>query len=409
MIDIHDCFESKQQCVGCAACEQICPVNAITMKKDREGFIYPFVEKTSCVNCNTCESVCPVLRAEKEKAKPVITYAAWNRNEIERLNSSSGGIFSMLARYILQNDGVVFGAAFSEDHYSINHIYIEKEEELNRIQQSKYVQSSIGINKTYRNVKCFLREGRLVLFSGTPCQVEGLIRYLDEYFPNLYTVDVICHGVPSPLIWEKYLKRLEAKVGSTTKEVSFRNKEKGWNDYSLKMTFANGKQYRELAGDDPYLRCFMLNYSLRPSCYTCHFKKENRSADITLGDFWGVEIVFPSMSDGKGCSLVILHSQKGKELWSRIEDATENNLTSLAQASRFNPNFYRSEVMPKRREAFFKDCLSAKNIEKAMYKYIKYASSDRYGLARNIKRGIRQFIDNDKVERIKRIAGRFKR
>ena len=206
-----------EKCCGCSACMQACPKKCIIMKIDLEGFWYPKIKKSLCIDCHYCEKVCPVLHLLKKTDKTPVAYAAYSNEEYKRLNSSSGGIFTHLAEYILGEKGVVFGASFNEDYKSVKHILVENENDLGKLRGSKYLQSDI--NETYKIAKEKLDSGCLVLFTGTPCQIEGLICFLQKDYENLLLVDVVCHGVPSPKIWRDYLK----KFGDSIKKVSFRD------------------------------------------------------------------------------------------------------------------------------------------------------------------------------------------
>lgn len=309
MIIIRD----KVNCCGCGACLQACPQACISMQVDEEGFQYPHVDIGSCIECGLCEKVCPFLTVTAKK--PTLhTYAAVNPNELERTNSSSGGLFTMLMRETINNGGVVYGAAFDEE-WNVHHTSIETLENITLLQGSKYVQSYIG--DCYITAKEYLKQGRRVLFSGTACQIAGLKRYLRKDYDNLLTVDVVCHGVPSPLIWKEYLGTLLKK--SSISCVSFRDKCTGWVDYSLTVKFKDGRRYSRMHHEDLYMQGFLQNIYLRPSCHNCQVKGGRSSSDITLGDFWGVGHVLPDFSDDKGVSMVLANTKKGKAILDTIK------------------------------------------------------------------------------------------
>lgn len=306
----NDKLVSKQECCGCGACYSICPKNAISMKYDEEGFEYPVIDDKICVNCNSCSKVCPVQNHVCESEFKVQAFAAYNLKEEQRLQSSSGGIFPLIAEYFLQNGGVVYGAAFT-DNFEVEHIGITRMSELKRLQGSKYVQSRLG--RIFLDVKDALLDNKIVLFSGTPCQVEGLKSFLIKDYNNLYTIDLVCHGVPSPKIWQRYLNE-EYGIDSIT-AINFRDKKNGWANYDLHIS-TNVESSHEpnpiAIYKEDYLRGFLKELYLRPSCHKCSFKKIHHVSDITLGDLWGNKTICPEFADdNKGISAVFVQSKKG--------------------------------------------------------------------------------------------------
>lgn len=359
---------NKKDCCGCFACDNICPKSCIEMLCDNEGFLYPKVDKDKCVDCGLCEKVCPIINKPEIAENKQTALAVINKDENIRFNSSSGGVFSLLASNIIENGGVVFGAALSEDCKSVSHIPVQTLQELEALRGSKYVQSKIG--NTYSQVKAFLENGKEVLFSGTPCQVSGLYTFLNKEYENLVTCDFVCHGVPSPLVWEKYVEFREEKSSSETSKVFFRNKKNGWKTYSMQFEFKNGVRYAQKNIVDLYLRGFVADLYLRPSCYDCKFKGTNRPSDITLADFWGVENVCPEMYDNKGTSLLILNSDKGEKLFGLISNSTVNKEVDLNTAISFNSAAIKSVSIPKKREDFFVD-LNNIPVKRVFGKYCK--------------------------------------
>jgi len=320
-------------CSGCRTCELLCPYNAIEMKEDARGFIYPNINKEKCIKCGLCVKRCPINNKEEEVDK--VAYAAYNKDEEERLKSSSGGIFSILARYILEKNGVVFGAAFDTE-FNVRHICISRLEDIMLLRGSKYVQSDIG--DSYKNAKKYLEEGKLVYFSGTPCQIEGLKAYISKEYTNLYTQDVICHGVPSPKVWKTYLKSKKKDIYG----VNFRAKEKNtWGDFDLKVEYKNSKEYINHEKDE-YMKLFLNNHILRESCYQCKFKKKNRASDFTLADFWGINNIDKSMNDEKGTSLIILNSDKAKRLIQEVSNQIVKKEVNLDDAIKYNLSMIKS-------------------------------------------------------------------
>lgn len=354
-----------KECTGCYACYNVCPQNAITMDEDNYGFQYPTINKEKCINCGLCEKICPVLHKEKVNNQPK-AYACINKNENIRKQSSSGGIFTLLAEKILDLGGVVFGAQFDED-FNVIHSYVENKEDLYKFRGSKYVQSQIGAS--FKKVRQFLNEGRCVLFTGTPCQIEGLYSYLSKEYEKLYTQDIICHGIPSPKVWRKYIKSIEDAKKYKLTNANLRNKTTGWLTYSFKYQLENKKIYTEYSFENKYMQLFLKSIILRESCYNCHFKSKNRKSDITLADFWGIQNVVPKMFDNKGTSLVIVNSQKGNELFNKIKQDIKYIENDFEESIKYNPSMTKSTERPKSREEFFEK-LENEDLETLAEKYV---------------------------------------
>ena len=365
--------EKVENCSGCHACFSSCPKEAISMLANNEGFLLPVIDKKKCVDCGVCEKVCPALNPIKGEsvgnlAENTTAYAAINLNEKIRMESSSGGVFTALSEYVISQEGIVFGAKFDRD-FLVVHSYTNNIEDLEEFRGSKYVQSKIGTS--YKDCKTFLEQGRKVLFSGTPCQIQGLKKYLRKEYSNLLTVDFICHGVPSPFLWQKYIDYRLLKAHARRGEISktaFRRKINGWKQYSLLFTFANNSEYCASLYKDPYLQIFLKDIALRKSCYECASRGLERPSDITLADFWGIQNVIPRMDDDKGTSLVLLHSSQGRELWSIIEKGLSVKQVSLDCVVKNNRSVVFSPIMPKRRSVFYKD-LSNKKFSSVVRKY----------------------------------------
>lgn len=300
---------SIDECTGCGACASVCNKGCITMKIGSNGFYYPFIDKNSCVNCGVCSSKCHILNnIEKPKAEKKY-YCGWDISEDKRHEGSSGGAFGALAESVIKRGGVVFGAAFSSDTKNLSHLSTE-DIPLRFLKKSKYLESNMGY--TIRRIWQILKDGREVLFCGTPCQVYGVRRVLGYSCDNLILCDFLCHGVPSQKRFQLYLSELESRYKSPVKNIGFRTKKYGWKTYCIVVDFENGSQYAKLAIEDPYYKDFFSNTNIRPSCYSCNRVSES-VADITLGDFWtarkcGIK------DDDTGVSMMVCNTPKGINL-----------------------------------------------------------------------------------------------
>ncbi|MFW5650238.1 MAG: Coenzyme F420 hydrogenase/dehydrogenase, beta subunit C-terminal domain [Acetivibrio ethanolgignens] len=304
-------------CTGCGACKAVCPTKAIEMRQGREGFLFPEIKKELCIHCGKCDETCPLYKKSKENVsfgKKI--FAAWSLDTTIRWNSTSGGIFSELAKSILKEQGCIVGVAYQDDFQPV-YQGIEKEEELYRLRQSKYVEA--GTENEFLVVKEWLKQGRKVLFVGTPCKIAGLKSILGEEAQQLYTCDFICRGNNAPYAYKKYLESLENQYGSKIQKIWFKNKKDGWNHFGTQIDFENGAQYFANRYEDSYMRGYLKhNLYLRDSCTNCNFKNQNRYADITLADFWGIQIPEELTEVEKGVSMISLNSEKGEQLWNRI-------------------------------------------------------------------------------------------
>ena len=300
-------ISNKSQCCGCSACAQICPMHVIQMNADSEGFLYPEVDRDRCIACDRCNEVCPIEISKKNEALDngcmPKAFGGWHRDEKIRYDSSSGGAFSLFAIAIIKKGGKVFGCTLDEKMKAI-HIGIDNIDELSLLRGSKYVQSDI--NDVYREVKDIVKQGRLVLFVGTPCQAAGLSTYMgSKEISNLYIVDFICHGVPSPQVFADYVSSEQRKMGSKLIKFRFRNKDRGWSQTGFQLgtylEYADGRYVRKYpALKDNFMNAFLDDVCLRPSCYECNFKCLPKGyTDFTIADFWGVEKVNSRLNDNK--------------------------------------------------------------------------------------------------------------
>lgn len=310
----------KFECCGCSACDNICPVDCINMEIDSEGFWYPKVDTLKCINCKKCIKVCPALTKPltKDALENANVIAAYSKDEEIRINSTSGGIFSEIAKFILKNEGKVFGARYNEKKL-VEHYKIDELSQIEILRQSKYLQSDIL--KTFKEAKQELNKGNKVLFAGTPCHIAALKNFLAKDYENLITVDFLCRGVISPGVYKQYLKSLEKKYQSKIKKVIFKNKTYGWHRFSTKVIFENGEEYIKDRYTDSYMRGYLEgNLYLRPSCYECQYKTLPRYSDITLGDFWGIEKLKKYLDQDKGTSIFMINTEKGKNIFEQIKE-----------------------------------------------------------------------------------------
>lgn len=326
---------------------QVCPKQCISFHEDEEGFYYPQVG-ASCINCGLCNRVCPVQNQSAERT-PLKVYAALNADQNESLNSSSGGIFIMLAKRVLEKRGVVFGAKW-DGAERVVHGYADDYDGVRAFQGSKYLQSYIG--KAYRDAELFLKQGRLVLFSGTPCQIAGLRLYLRKDYEHLLTVDVVCHGTPSPMIWRDWIRAKFSKVDEIT-SIQHRSKRRGWSDYGLEVRLGK-RTFWQYCGNNGFFRLFYSNLSLRPSCYDCPVKCGKSHSDITLGDLWGIHSIAPALNDDKGASSILVNTVKGAQA---IDGLGLVNKISVRydQVVRHNPSICKPSDQPVDRGDFFSE------------------------------------------------------
>lgn len=328
------------------------------MRPDEEGFLRPQVDAAKCVGCHRCEQVCPVLHPGEPDMSPT-AYAAYSKDEELRFQSSSGGLFTELAKPIIAADGVVFGCVWERPQLVAIHAKAETMDDLAAIRGSKYVQSDL--RDTFREAKAALLAGRQVLFSGTPCQIAGLNAYLGRRYAKLLTVEVICHGAPSPAVFEAYKELISKRFKKSPVSISFRNKYYSWRRFSLVSAFADTSENREDLYTNPYMQAFLSNLCLRASCYRCSAREGKSGSDLTIADFWGIEQVCPELDDNRGTSLVMVHSARGREAWQQVRGKLTFCKVTLDAATEENSCYCHSVPLPKGRDYFMRRYQKTRN------------------------------------------------
>lgn len=386
-------------CTGCYACVNTCPKDCIQMEDSSEGFWFPKIDSTKCVGCDLCEKACPVLTEIpiRKTADDVKVYALIHKDEDIRKVSSSGGAFSAIAEYVLEQGGVVFGAAFDEN-FDVHHIAVEAPEDMYKLRGSKYVQSRIA--DTYRQAKEYLKAGRLVFFTGTACQTSGLIGYLGRDYDNLITQDLICHGVPSPMAWKKYLKFREQLERSKVRHIFFRDKTYGWHDWHISVQFQDGTEYSQNQREDMMICSFLRGKCSRECCYDCKFKQKYRLADFTLADYWGIEKIAPELDDDRGISSCYSNSEKARRILEAIQDRVFLKEMDLETAVMHNLAMVESETMRKDRADFLQD-LRRNSFDMVFGKYV-----EEFSTGTKIRWTLRRWMGSRRYEAVLRKLGR---
>lgn len=348
MIEIKD----KKDCCGCWACKTVCPVQCITLPEDEEGFRYPKVDEDKCINCHLCEKVCPIIHAETDKPNDKQrAFLLQHRDKRVLQESASGGAFTAIASYVIKKGGVVFGAAYT-DKFVVAHQFVDRIEDLWKFRNSKYVQSEM--RDAYAECKDFLKQGRMVCFSGVPCQLEGLLRYLRKPYDNLITVDVLCHSITSPKIFRMYVADKERKFGSDINNIMFRDKTPYGYKYSQMSVYKNGKQvYREGVDTDVYLRSFFSDVNVRPSCYDCKFKKQHHLTDFSIWDCFDVYKFSKAFDNDKGVTRLLVNTDKALSIMDEMKtDAAIMEIPVDAAVDGVKEMFHSVNMSP-RRQSFF--------------------------------------------------------
>jgi len=346
-------INDKYNCCGCGACYQVCPQSCISMKYDDEGFFYPHTNTDLCTNCSLCELTCPT-KNDVCNIHPQDTFVSYSLIDNIRQKGSSGGLFQTIAEYVIRSGGIVFGARFDQN-WNIIHDYTDTIKGITAFCGSKYLQSNTG--NSYKQSKSFLDKGKMVLYSGTPCQIYGLKKYLRKEYANLITIDFVCHGVPSPKVWQSYLDYSISKKGISRQKIahiSFRDKCTGWKRYSLTIKDDQGTKASTPFKKSSYMQLFLRNFILRPSCYNCRFKNGTNISDITLGDFWGVTDIRPDLDDDKGLSILLVNSPKGMEIVSKQTSIICNPMP-LSECIHKNPSYNEAVTEPADRPLFWNE------------------------------------------------------
>ena len=344
----------KKECSGCTACIHACPKQCISMEQDNEGFYYPVVDNTKCIECGLCEKTCPIEHPKHKNSDSPTVYAAYVKEVAQRKKSTSGGIFYSIAKWTIDQGGIVYGAAFDSE-FKLLHIGIDNMKDLEKLRGSKYLQSYLG--NTYTEIKEHLKNGRWVYFTGCGCQVAGLYAFLRKEYETLITSDLVCHGVPSQLMFDWHLDYLHRKENAEITSYSFRKLD-GWGGCEtyeyVSQTKGKCKKENPSYMISPYLYSFMYAYNYRYSCYDCKFAQIPRVGDITLADFWGVRKYFPDLETQKGVSLILLNSIQGEKIWEKIKQNLIYRVSNLKDAAAENGNLIHQTKMPPIRQECYK-------------------------------------------------------
>ena len=395
----------KNKCTGCKACEQICPTKCINMQKDKEGFEYPIKDKDKCINCDLCKKVCPIYDTKinknfEEDNKEI--YALRNKDKEIVAKSSSGGAFTSIMEAFCDKNTIIFGVKFDKD-FNVVHDYVFNIEDAYIFRKSKYVQSDIG--DSYKNVKKFLEEGKKVLFTGTPCQVAGLKKFLNKDYEGLLLIDLVCHGVPSQKVFDKYIEEIKNKYKKKIKSINFREKTYKDNTYdskNIKIKFDDESYIIENSIENPYLRGYHNSLFLRPSCENCKFANPYRISDITIADCWGIQKLYKDIDVHEGESMIVINSQKGKKVMEKMNDNSELIKLNVEFAIENNGQFREPIKFNLNRKAFFEKIDDMK-FSKIIDLYIKRNTIRRLVsklLPQKVKDKLRKLIykNNNKIK-----------
>jgi len=373
MIEINE----KSQCTGCAACANVCPINCISMSQDEEGFYYPIIDNEKCIHCEQCVKTCPMIEHQVPDCDIRKVYICQNTDLITRKDSTSGGVFTALSKYVLDRNGVVFGAEFDQS-FIVCHGKCDDISGLNRFRGSKYVQSFIG--DSYKLVKDELNKGRWVLFTGTPCQIEGLHSYLGKEYDKLILMDIVCYSISSPGVWRQFLDHIKNRVPlENVSRIKFRDKSKYGYEYTL-MTFLDKEgeiMYSSGPESNPMLRSFVSNTSTRPSCYTCKFKTIDRVSDFTAWDCYNVYKYNKNLDDNLGTSHLMVHTSKGIEILNTLKKELSFFEVDVDQAVVSEPAMTQCSVQSDMRDSFFTEFESGNNVFTSFFQETPRVKAER--------------------------------
>lgn len=365
----------KEECVGCQACVQICPKKCISFNHIISGFIYPHVDSTICINCDLCEKVCPTHNIPEKREEQMKVFAMKNKSDIEVKSSSSGGLFIEIGRYIIQKGGIVYGVTYANDFKSAIYKRATQEQELELFKGSKYVQADL--DNVYINIKKDLKSGALVLFSGTPCCVMALKNFLHKDYKNLFLVDLVCHGVPSPILYNKYIRFAEERIGCHISNLTMRDKKYGWRHRLFLSIKTDSQKYIiDKAITNVYMEGFSQNLTLRPSCFECKYSNLNRPGDITIADYWGIEKIYKKFRNTYGVSLYMSNNIKGDYIFENIKNKFTFIQTTVENCIQHNLQYPTKK--PYHYDTFWRDWENLNEDFKSIArKYLKYKKKER--------------------------------
>lgn len=362
----------KSECNGCGICSTICPVNAIRMKEDEEGFLYPVIDEDICIKCNKCKNYCSNFNNKNTESE---VYRGINKDVEDLKISSSGGIFLLFAKEILKENGIVFGVRYDEN-LRVIHDFANNLDDAKKFCGSKYVRSDL--NDTYKKCKRFLEQGKKVLFTGTSCQVQGLNVYLGKNYENLITMDIICHANPSPKVFKLYIDELERKTGKKIKNISFRSKKNGWRNQTPIIEYDDGSSEEEKT----FIKAFLRELINRDCCFNCKFASKYRISDVTIGDFWGIEKIEPNIDYSNGASIFLVNSEKAKQFLEKIEHNVDMRVLKFDSISQYN--HFSNVIQNERKYTFYRKLnKDKKNVITLMEKYSKITMKNK--IKRKIK------------------------